>query len=90
MVHAGEFETSLMLHLYPELVDESSLSGAMRDVDIFGEKSKTAGYTDFADLSETGAAGDPQSATPESGEKFFAEASEQLAELLRETYETYS
>jgi creatinine amidohydrolase/Fe(II)-dependent formamide hydrolase-like protein len=75
-----------MLYLYPELVDETSLDGTMRDVDMFGEKSDTSGYADFADLSDTGAAGDPHSASPESGEKFFTETSKQLAELLRDVY----
>lgn len=83
MAHAGEFETALMLHLSPELVDESSLDATMRERDTFGDGSQTAGYVDFADLSETGAAGDPQPATARAGEKFFAEASEQLAEVAR-------
>ncbi|WP_436934701.1 creatininase family protein [Halovenus marina] len=90
MAHAGEFETAMMLYLYPELVDESSMAGTMRDVDMFGDGSNTTGYADFADLSETGAAGDPASATASAGEKFFAEASERLAELLLETHERNS
>jgi creatinine amidohydrolase len=37
MAHTGEFETALMLHLHPELVDASSRGGTKRELDMFGE-----------------------------------------------------
>ncbi|WP_164821482.1 creatininase family protein [Paenibacillus koleovorans] len=67
-VHAGEKETSLMLHLHPELVRESVPGGSvLPEVD--------QSMLDYLDMTETcadGYWGYPESASPEKG-RLFAE-----------------
>jgi creatinine amidohydrolase len=84
--HAGEFETSLMLYLRPDLVDESSLEGTTSEGDMFGEGSPVASYGEFGDVSETGAIGDPEVSSAEAGEQFYEEVGDRLEELLREIH----
>lgn len=86
MAHAGEFETSLLLHLDPDLVDESALDGNPRDADMFGEDDPVSGYVDFETISDSGVAGEPEYATAAAGAKFLDEIGRQLDELLRELH----
>ena len=88
MMHAGEFETSLMLHLRPELVDEDELTPVYTERryewlldDLFGSGALSA-YGTFADYTDTGVMGDPAAASAEKGEQLFARISEALAGLL--------
>lgn len=83
--HACEFETSLMLHVRPDLVDESNLQNAGKLIDdtIDGfyisrdMKQRTAqGYT-----------GRPDLATAEKGEKLFAETIKGLESLVHQLLE---
>lgn len=93
MMHGGEFETSLMLHLRPELVDEDEMTPVYSErkydlllEDLFGSGSLSA-YSTFADHSETGVMGDPSAASAEKGEVIFERIGEELGILLEAVHE---
>ncbi|MFC7047218.1 creatininase family protein [Halobacteriaceae archaeon GCM10025711] len=88
MAHAGEFEASLLLHLAPDLVRDD------RPATPFDEPYEWAGsdlleggplfaYRDFEEYSESGAIGDTEVASAETGEQLFAVVVDELAEVLR-------
>lgn len=88
MAHAGEFETSLMLYLYPEYVDQEAIDATIQDEpyddatqDLFVSGILSV-YRDFSEYSESGAIGDAELATSEKGEEIFHQLGEQLEELL--------
>lgn len=88
MGHAGEFETAMLQHLRPGLVDNSVPATLYPDpgstyltTDLLGG-SAVRTYHDFADLSPTGTLGDPSLASPEAGAKFFAAVVEALAAFI--------
>jgi creatinine amidohydrolase len=88
--HACEFETSLMLHLHPDLVhlDRAVVhypdpGSAYLSTDLSGG-SRVRTYLDFKDLSPSGTLGDPSLATPEQGAAFFAACTEELAAFIDE------
>jgi creatinine amidohydrolase len=80
--HADGSESSVMLYLADELVDEAAFSEA----EDGGPESETWGLSvhggtlpfDTIDFTETGATGYPTEATVEAGEKLFVAASEEL------------
>lgn len=93
MGHAGEFETSLMLHLYPDLVDEDQLEGTIMDEpydkglqDLLVPGPLTV-YRPFTEYTKSGAIGDPTVATAEKGAELFERLGDELASVLREVYE---
>lgn len=75
--HGGEFETSLMLHLHPELVDMDRAEGTMMEsrYDLARKDIFSAGplsvYRPFTAYSDSGVIGDPTLATAEKGERLF-------------------
>lgn len=83
--HAGEMETSLMLHLHPELVEplETAGPGAAREwrVAAFREKWAWAPRQWTRVTDDTGV-GDPAPATATKGARVFATLTTKLAELL--------
>lgn len=88
--HAGEFETSLMLALRPDLVDMTAATacypvGASGHVryDLF-DTSQLTSYQSFRSLSESGTLGDPTISTEEAGHRAFRIAAEALAEVIKE------
>lgn len=87
MSHGGEFETSLMLHLFPELVGEDRTATIGDEpyghgsVDLI-ESGPLAVYRPFEEYSATGAIGDPELASAEKGEQIYATIVAELAELL--------
>lgn len=88
MGHAGEFETSLMLHLAAETVRMEMAATCYPDpgsgfltTDLFGRATART-YTDFADLSPTGTFGDPGLASADKGARIFAICVEELARFL--------
>lgn len=93
MSHAGEFETSLMLYLFPELVDEDQLSGTYLDEPYeLGQRDLLEGgplsvYRPFEEYSESGAIGDPSLATVEKGERIHRLIGDELETLLEAIYE---
>lgn len=87
-IHAGHDETSVMLHLRPDLVD---MTVATRNVpDHLSENSyvRFGGMTSFGwlarDFGPHGHIGDPTEATAEAGAQLFDKAVELLGEQLRE------
>lgn len=89
--HAGEFETSLMLHLRPDLVGDDRPSeprdpiydGQGRDMHDPGPLSV---YRDWDAVSESGVMGDASAASAETGAALLEVLTEALATLLREIH----
>src|SRR5688500_10552749 len=88
MGHACEFETSMMLHLRPDLVDLDRAAVAYPDpgsryltTDLLGG-SAVRTYHDFVDLSDTGTLGDPSLASPEAGAEYFHAVPSELNAFL--------
>ena len=86
MGHACEFETSMLLHLRPDLVAMEKAAVTYPDpgsdyltTDLLGS-SAVRTYHDFGDLSESGTLGDPSLATAEKGAGFYDAV---LGELVR-------
>jgi creatinine amidohydrolase len=79
-LHAGEWETSLMLAIHPELVRmESAEAGFTGDLqEAIG--SMFAGGV--ASISKNGAIGDPSSSSAEHGERYWASVVELVLEQL--------
>jgi creatinine amidohydrolase len=93
MAHGGEFETSLMLHLHPDLVRMDDAEGTYFDTsyergpkDLL-EGGPVAAYRPFEEYSESGAIGDPSLASAEKGEKLARRLADELADVLRNVYE---
>jgi creatinine amidohydrolase len=92
MAHGGEFETSLVLALRPELV------GDERDAELWDEHYEWGGrdlleggplsvYRGFDEYSESGAIGAPELASAEKGERFYEVVTEELAAVLVAVHE---
>lgn len=85
-VHGGFLETSLMLHLAPDLVRMDLATPRIPDIDNrqvrFGGP-VTFGWTSD-DFGPDGHIGDPTAASAETGERVFARTIETLAEAMSE------
>ncbi|MDZ7687945.1 MAG: creatininase family protein [Halobacteriales archaeon] len=78
MGHAGAVETSVLLHLAPELVGE-----AVEGADSWGEYAEGAPLTyDSDDFTENGVVGDATEASEEEGARLYEEAVESLVRLV--------
>lgn len=93
MAHGGEFETSLMLHLRPDLVRDDRAEATylddpydLRRRDLFLGGPLTV-YRSFEEYSDSGAIGDPDLASAEKGAHLFERIGEELAALLRDVHE---
>ncbi len=84
MIHACEFETSLMLALKPELVQ---MDKAVKEYPF---KPRLYGKTTISlgDLSRSGVYGDPTKASKEKGEKILKTLVNDMSQLLEEAYES--
>jgi creatinine amidohydrolase len=96
MSHAGEFETSLMMYLRPELVDTDEADGTARTPaydeakqDMF-EGGPLAIGEPYDRKTTTGAVGDPTAATAEKGELIYEELGNQLQDLLTRIHDQNS
>lgn len=93
MSHGGEFETSLMMYLQPELVREDKMTAPYLDepyehgVKDLVEGGSLAVYRPFTDYSETGAIGAPEWASSEKGERIYNKLGDELEALLIEIHE---
>lgn len=93
MSHAGEFETSLMMYLRPELVDEDDRDASMLEepYDLATQDLHDGGplavYREFEEYSATGAIGAPDLATAEKGEVIYESLGDELEALLREIHD---
>jgi creatinine amidohydrolase len=93
MGHAGEFETSLMLHFYPELVDSSRIDvrpvakgDSWHHPDMFA-KNKIFRYIPFNTYSELGNIGQAYLASREEGAQLAKYITLELAKLMEYQYE---
>lgn len=93
MGHGGEFETSLMLHLYPDMVRVDEAEGTylddaydLRRKDLF-KGGPLSVYRPFTAYSDSGAIGDPDLASAEKGREFCDRLKDELADLLHAIYE---
>lgn len=90
IAHGGELETSMMLHLRPDLVDEDAIAvnywdnpyGKYAASDLLGSGVLSANLDIGAD-SDSGTLGDPSLASAEKGEVMVEAYTEEMAELLR-------
>lgn len=85
--HAGEMETSLMLHLFPELVlplNEAG-DGASKKINIPALQQKWA-WTEreWSKVTQDTGVGNPHKSTAEKGEKYFRFVTTQIADMLVE------
>lgn len=93
MNHAGELETSLMMHLRPDLVHENLIEGSHLDepythaYDDIYEGGPLSVHRLEEEYSENGAVGDPEFATAQKGEEIFENLCAELTLLLEEVYE---
>jgi creatinine amidohydrolase len=90
MGHACEFETAMMQHVRPDLVNMQramvtypNTGSAYVSTDlIIGSRVRT--YHDFGDLSESGTLGDPSLASAEAGAQFHRVVVEELVQFIDE------
>ncbi len=83
--HADEMETSLILHLTPELVLEKKFWGEGKE-----KKNKVQGFREgwawterpWSKISEDTGVGDPSKASAEKGEKYFKVVCEKVGQLF--------
>lgn len=80
--HAGEAETSMMLALEPELVDQSILNQADGTPEIPFYGSGVSRWVSFKEVSANGVIGSPSVATAAKGELLLEVASEGIAGVL--------
>lgn len=84
--HGGPKETSMIMHIDRELVNEDRLAdardGGLLDWESTGRIHGARTFYDAIDNSDNGVLGDQTSATPEKGERLFDAASDQLVALV--------
>lgn len=91
-IHAGAIETSMIMHLYPDLVRtdriadfESSAVETARQYDRLGPTGATPYGWMTEDLHASGAVGNASLANAATGKRVVEEAAQAFADLLRET-----
>jgi creatinine amidohydrolase len=87
-IHAGRDETSIVLHLRPDLVDMSKAAKAVPEQLATNEHVRFGGDVSFgwlsSDFAATGVIGDPTTATADRGKALFEAMVSRLAEGLAE------
>lgn len=93
MSHAGEFETSLLLHLRPDLVKEDRTEGTPREApyswaqkDMFDRGALSSGDP-IEEQSSSGAVGEPESADAEMGGEIYGKIGDELHTLLTQIHD---
>jgi creatinine amidohydrolase len=81
--HAGEAETSMMLALEPELVDQSILNQADGTPEIPFHGSGVSRWVSFKEVSANGVIGSPSVATAAKGELLLEVAADGIAGILQ-------
>jgi creatinine amidohydrolase len=90
IAHAGEYETAMMLHLRPDLVqmDKASREIGQLKLEYFSwdhpEPSVLSWQDWWSRMSESGVCGDPTVATAEFGQAVFEQTVENLVRFVRE------
>ena len=92
-VHGGELETSLMLAVRPDLVDEDQVSTTPQEepyaragTDLL-DGGPVSVYRPFDEYTETGTLGEPGVATLETGERALEVIGEEMATVLESIHE---
>lgn len=92
ITHGGEFETSLMWHIKPELVREDKIEGTVRDEayeraaqDMFKPGEVTV-YRSIDEFTKSGAIGSPELASREKGAEIYENLCEELRALFRDIH----
>jgi len=89
--HAGEMETSNIMHLHPDLVmplDQAG-SGAARTFSFKGwREGWVSAQREWSRVTEDTGVGDPSASTAEKGERFLADLCEKFAGFLVELADT--
>jgi len=83
--HAGEMETSAMMHIAPELVLPLSVAG-----DGYAKKFKVKSFSEswvtaqrkWTEVTKDTGVGNPAKATPEKGEKYLNDCAKKIGEFL--------
>lgn len=94
MAHSGEYETSLMLYLRPDLVVDSMITEGTRWDEHYEwggsdllEGGSLSVYRPFAEYSETGDIGAPELASADKGERIYNVITDELGALVTAIYE---
>jgi len=83
-MHASEAGTSVMLHLYPELVDKSKwLNEPPKFINKFPD---VLNHSNFSNLTNSGTIGDATIATEEKGEELVNRSVNRILEFLEEEW----
>lgn len=87
-IHGGHDETSLMLHLRPDLVDMSKATPNVPEHLAQNQHVRFGGSVSFGwlsnDFGTQGHIGDPTQANPEEGARLFARVTQRLVEQITE------
>lgn len=92
MGHAGEFETSLMMYLYPEYVGgnregyKTAKGNEWNHPDMFAQN-RAAVYRPFKEISEDGNVGVCTSASSQKGKRLYRLATEEIGRFMDGFYE---
>lgn len=93
IAHAGEFETSLMYHLRPELVRDDRIRSTYgtdpyaHAGDEMFDRGPLSVYRPFEEYTETGEIGDPTLASAEKGEELFDRLLDEFEVVLAQLHE---
>ena len=82
MGHSGELETSLMLHLAPDLVKHKEIPVGVLGIEEPGPTSGIKRYANMKDHSEEGVIGMPSAASSDIGARLYQGALEALAQAV--------
>lgn len=80
--HACEAETSMLLHLKPDLVDTEAMGALEAPTKGLLDQAGVYRWRSFAEMTESGVIGVPSAASAEKGERLLGAAGEALAEAL--------
>lgn len=93
MSHGGEFETSLMLYLHPDLVRDDKRDAKRRERvyshesdDLMSSRPLSI-YRPFDEYSASGAIGDPELASADKGERIYKLLGDELKTVLRQIHD---
>ena len=92
MAHGGEFETSLMLHHYPNLVEDDRPATYFDEPYDYGDKDLLESgplsvYRPFEEYSDSGAIGDTALASADKGATLHEKLADEVASLLVDAHE---
>lgn len=95
MSHGGEFETSLMLYLRPNLVRTDQMNSTLKEATFDYESTdlmnggELGTYRTFDEYSDSGAIGAPELASAEKGKAIFEELEDEMKTLLTQLHEQH-